>query len=117
MEQPAEGPGGSDGLLNWDERCYLLSALGGFLGEVVVGVVGLGDAAEEHGHHACRWQRDQGQLRKRLAFRPSQGVASVCQNVVVALSLFMSSAVSSHQVRLTEQIITSKGDLGNLRLN
>lgn len=32
---------------------YLLGALGGLFGEVVVGVVSLRDAAEQHGHDAC----------------------------------------------------------------
>lgn len=33
---------------------YLLGALCGLFGEVVVGVVSLRDAAEQHGHDACR---------------------------------------------------------------
>lgn len=35
-------------------RCYLLGAFGGLLREVVVGVVSLRDATEEHGHDACK---------------------------------------------------------------
>lgn len=35
-------------------RCYLLGALCGLFREVVVGVVSLSDATEQHGHDACR---------------------------------------------------------------
>lgn len=34
-------------------RCYLLGALCGLFREVVVGVVSLSDATEQHGHDAC----------------------------------------------------------------
>lgn len=35
-------------------RCYLLGALCGLFREVVVGVVSLSDATEQHSHDACR---------------------------------------------------------------
>lgn len=36
------------------ELWYLLGALCGFFREVVVGVVSLCDATEQHSHHACK---------------------------------------------------------------
>lgn len=62
FEQPGGGGGNRRGLkLGWERDAYLLGASGGFFREVVVGVVGLRDATEQHGHDACRSQRGQDQ--------------------------------------------------------
>lgn len=82
---------GTGGFENDDERRYLLGAFGGFFRQVVVGVVGLGDATEQHRDDACRSQRGHGQPRERVAFIP----LTVYQNIARALLLFMLSAAAA----------------------